>query len=369
MKTYQLLFSAIMATLVLSLFSCQEEETSPDMTDSALISAIQSAAKEAVAMDNLPDSAQATVVVAYEEDIVAESMIAQNLGYQVDMVRKRGADIGYVHTIYFNLTGKQLFAAREIEGREKKEKHEKACFIIVFPYNMTMPDGTLLAFEKEQDLRQIHRWYKNNKEASKRPSFVFPLSLILGKEREITINNSDELRRVMASCADRKEDRPCYIRVFPVSYLMPDGSEITVTQKETKDYHPLRDWFVANPEAEGKPTFIFPITISFGRDQEVTVNSKEELSAITANCQKEKKEEEACFEFVYPLSYTMPDGTNIILTTEETADYHPLRDWYRANAEEKVRPSLVFPVTISYGEDRTVIINDRDALIKAREGC
>ena len=46
------------------------------------------------------------------------------------------------------------------------------------------------------------------------------------------------------------------------------------------------------------------------------------------------KEDYKCFEFVLPITFTMPDGSTLTIGTE--ADWDIMKDWYETNASEEV---------------------------------
>lgn len=74
-----------------------------------------------------------------------------------------------------------------------------------------------------------------------------------------------------------------------------------------------------------------------------------------------------CFRLVFPFTMNMPDGASITLT--ERADWATVKDWFEANPDNEDRPTLVYPVDISFrnGESRT--INNADEMRAAKGRC
>lgn len=80
------------------------------------------------------------------------------------------------------------------------------------------------------------------------------------------------------------------------------------------------------------------------------------------------KEKLACIKLVYPITYTMPDGTSI--TGEEEAIEIAMKSWYEANSTSEEKPSLVYPVDyIDLKTEETHTAENEDELIFAKKGC
>ena len=139
---------------------------------------------------------------------------------------------------------------------EKAYREDDKCFDIVMPFTFTMPDGSSITIEKEEDHEKIEEWYKNNPDSKERPDLVFPVDIIVenktkeGEEetKVITINNEEEMIRVMMKCRDKdKKDRckklhgdeiPDCIREY-VSSNYPDDKIVHSRMLKTKDNHTL----------------------------------------------------------------------------------------------------------------------------------
>lgn len=90
-----------------------------------------------------------------------------------------------------------------------------------------------------------------------------------------------------------------------------------------------------------------------------------------------------CFELVFPVAFTLPDGT----TTEELNSYEDIRQtlrrWFQANGIERGRrgrrggfwqngdahPSFVFPITVVTQDGETVSVEDETALRELAADC
>jgi hypothetical protein len=75
-----------------------------------------------------------------------------------------------------------------------------------------------------------------------------------------------------------------------------------------------------------------------------------------------------CFEFVYPISYMMPDGTMITGNSEKELLLE-IKEWYTANPNVKEKPILQYPVDIKFKDGTLKTINNDMEMKKAYEEC
>jgi len=164
----------------------------------------------------------------------------------------------------------------------------------------------------------------------------------------------------------------CFELVFPITVEFPDASTA-----EVNDYDELKTaiqtWKEANPDATDRPTFVFPVEV-ISEDGELTsVNDHDELKELKRSCKKDRKGKgkcsDPCFEIVYPLTISFPDGT-----TAEAADRPELktliRAWKEANPDATEKPEIVFPIEVTMTDDgTTVTVNDKDELSALKESC
>lgn len=375
MKQVKFLTTALIFLVTLGLiYSCENLGVDPEMDDAELIAAIQnSTAKQAVSIDELPSGSVTVLESDYSEDFVSEANLAPELGYEVNLKRGMGSFVGESDQAYFDLNGRQLNTESDIaEGngsdrphrkRDKKRKRKKDCFKILFPFNLTMPDGSTITLESEEDWSQVREWYEAN-ESDERPAFVFPIQInYAGSDEAITINNEEEFEEAKELCRDGKRPRKCFDFVYPFTFTMPDGSSITLN--EDADWELVKAWYDDNPDIDQRPDIVFPVDIKFGGEV-ITVNNEDELQRIHDAC-KERMVDFRCFKIAFPYSVTMPDGSTITLESHE--DHRLIKEWYENNPDIDVRPQLVFPVTIIYTNGETVTINNEEELERVKEAC
>ena len=145
--------------------------------------------------------------------------------------------------------------------------------------------------------------------------------------------------------------------VFPVSFTMPDGSSIT--GKDNQDLRiQMKTWHEANPSSKEKGKLVFPVDLDFG-DRTVAINNEEEMKALLKKLGGKKLKRKP-FKFVFPVSFTMPDGSSI--TGKDNQDLRiQMKTWHEANPSSKEKGKLVFPVDLDFG-DRTVTINNEEEM-------
>ena len=123
-------------------------------------------------------------------------------------------------------------------------------------------------------------------------------------------------------------ERECFELVFPLEFLMPDGSFIALDSEE--EYMNIRNWYLENPESEEEAVLQYPVNIVYetdSGDSSVVINDEEAMIAAKEACYDEweegddewgedewgEDEGDQCYNFVYPISFTMPDGTTLPL--------------------------------------------------------
>jgi len=100
------------------------------------------------------------------------------------------------------------------------------------------------------------------------------------------------------------------------------------------------------------------------------------LLAILAfsSCSKEnlkgKKDydKETCFDLVYPVTYTMADGSTVTGDDEETV-WAGLKEWYKMHPNSKDKYDLVYPVDVTVISGETKTIENEEEMIVFKKEC
>ena len=271
------------------------------------------------------------------------------------------------------------------DGYDREFDGEKdwRCFNLVFPITFNMPDGSSVIVESDEEGNWdvIKSWYEANPDSEEKPEMEFPI--VINYENDTyTLNSSDELQGAYSRCEPRrkrdehKRKRHCFSLVYPVSYALPDGSVMDVASDDEEGWAAVKSWYSDNSEFEGvMPELAYPVDIVYElEDGEsiTTINNEEEMYAAKAECYDDWGPEE-CFSLVYPVSYTLPDGSVMDVASDDEEGWAAVKSWYGDNTEyEGVMPELAYPVDILYEteEGETVItINSDEEMGVAKRDC
>ena len=370
------LFAIILPLTILFLVSGCAKDEPKGMSDAELVQAIIDAEdKTEVSMEELPSVARGTM----EEDYLNEylhlySMKASMLGYEVSIAGRAG-NSGKRGEVYFDIDGKKLdpgnYRGKEdgewSEANDRGAKTDWRCFDIVYPITIQMPDGSTLSIDGEEDtdLEIVKNYYEEN-DSEEKPSMVFPITIITYEGVTKTISSEEEMSDAYRGCSgrDRERDwdreRDCFELVYPVTYVLPDGSTIDISDEEDEaGWESLKSWYEANPESEERPSLQYPVDIVYASEESedgetVTINSEDEMMVAKEECremwgEEDWEEEEECYAFVYPISFLMPDGSTIEISSEgDEAGWMSIREYYEANPSSEEEPSMQFPVDIVF---------------------
>ena len=86
---------------------------------------------------------------------------------------------------------------------------------------------------------------------------------------------------------------------------------------------------------------------------------------------KYDKEGWECFEFVYPITFIMSDGSSIIVSSDDEEGWEELKNWYDENSDADLEEwDLEYPVEVILEVDSSaLVINNEEELIDLKEGC
>lgn len=242
---------------------------------------------------------------------------------------------------------------------------EDDCFEFMYPIRFIMPDGSIVIAESDEDTG-VKDWYEANPEAEERPEMVFPIAITFETELT-TVQDKDELVKFKDLCSDKwtyKEN--CFTFIYPISFNMPDGTIVDI--EDNLDLG-LKDWYEANPDSDEKPTLVYPIEVKF-KEEILPISNDDELGRIKDACDdwKEESAEKLCFDFVFPLSFSMGDGVTITGDTPMELR-EALQAWKEANPDAEVKPELIYPVQIIYEDGTVKDVETQEQLREASKDC
>lgn len=164
----------------------------------------------------------------------------------------------------------------------------------------------------------------------------------------------------------------CFDLVFPVTLNFPDGTTEEVASAEDLR-STLRDW-KANQTSGigGRPQLAFPFEVELADGDTYTIEEKPDLREIAGDCTEGrphfKGRFKRCFELVFPVGVSYPDGT-----TAEAADREELKTlfstWRTENPDATEHPTLAYPLDIELTDGTTVTVDSREAIREAISDC
>ena len=241
------------------------------------------------------------------------------------------------------------------------------------------------------------------------PDFTGPKRLTLGKISimKISLISLLSLLMVFSACEFNEEDavrdlitdeevleddlahsfdEDCFDFIYPISFTYPDGTVISGNEDELDAA--FEDYARNNPDVDVEPTLVLPVKVFYlDRDDLIEITSEEGFERLLSSCEDRDDDgdrdegdrgddddrddtdrDNSCFEFVYPISFTMPDGTTISGTARELTAQ--IADWYENNPRSDREPEHVFPVSIVWIQsDEEFVVENLETLEAAYERC
>lgn len=87
--------------------------------------------------------------------------------------------------------------------RNRGHKRGDHCFMLTFPVELSLPDGTTVSADSKMELKQAARaWKAENPDAEERPELVFPVSIEFADGSTATIESKEGFKRVREACSE-----------------------------------------------------------------------------------------------------------------------------------------------------------------------
>ncbi len=172
-------------------------------------------------------------------------------------------------------------------------------------------------------------------------------------------------------------DMDCVSIVYPVQVIFPDGATQDVNSDDELETT-IITWLNQNPTAEEFPTFNFPIEVTLEDGTTQSVSDEETLCELFEECWDDDDiliiddstfiEEPFCFDFVYPVDVSLPDGTTQTANNEEEMGMIVFT-WFEQNPNSSEFPSFVFPLTVITEDGEETTVEDEDGFEDLIEDC
>ena len=192
-----------------------------------------------------------------------------------------------------------------------------------------------------------------------------------GEEQETLKANSDTADLIIrTSTNDGSFDNivdgaSCFAINFPYTVEV-SGVQITIDSRE--DLHLIEEIFDEFDDDDDILELIFPIVITLGDFTEITIENKEALRELIAECTEGEDDDIECIDFVYPITLFTFDvneqqtGSVVIESDKE------LRRFF-AGLEDDDLVSIDFPITLKKFDGTEVMVNSNAELAAALESA
>ena len=185
-------------------------------------------------------------------------------------------------------------------------------------------------------------------------------------------DNTSDLEKVGEEIELREgnlmDSKECFELVYPIEIVMPDESIISV-EDEDQFYTKVKAWYRLNPDSKERPGLNYPIQVTFNGDKSKRITNEEQMMRLKKFCSdKSSYKREVCFKLLFPVTYTLPDGTSI--SGENEIDIRSqLKEWHTANPDSDVKPLLSYPIKIKVIGGDIIIIKNEEEMIAIKKRC
>ena len=251
-------------------------DNSDVLADDELIIQIQNSTnKVEIDYNAMPAEAMSTIEKSYGSDMFLTKKYVSNLGYELTLTELDTYESS-MNKIYFNVDGRKLNKKRGSKGGAKQEQ----CFDLVMPINFTMPDGSIITLQNDEDWKEIKAWYDSNEGYDKqRPALEFPVDLTYEDGNVVTIYSNNEMRSARRKCFE------CFTFSLPIVFDMPDGSSVTIDSES--GWEAMKLWYDENSEYNNQfPTLQFPVELIFIDGTTSIVENEPDMKIIRQDCKE-----------------------------------------------------------------------------------
>ncbi|MEM6967139.1 MAG: hypothetical protein AAF573_20420 [Bacteroidota bacterium] len=165
---------------------------------------------------------------------------------------------------------------------------------------------------------------------------------------------------------DKKWKKACFELVYPIAYTMPDETTI-VGNDEKEVWTAIKNWYEDHPDVKAKPELVYPVDIEWKNEDVQTINDEDEMIQAKKDC-KDGDKKETCFELVFPIAVTLPDGTIVAGNTKKELD-KTIKTWYKDHPNVEVKPNLNYPIEIIFDDGSTQAVDDEEELATVKDTC
>ncbi|MFT4534392.1 MAG: hypothetical protein ACJA1A_001153 [Saprospiraceae bacterium] len=190
----------------------------------------------------------------------------------------------------------ESFTDSSIEKLQGGAMGKSACLELIFPVSIQFVDESTAEVADYKNLHEtIVNWFTENdveKSKENKPQLVFPIQVLNEEGEIIDVDSHEALIELKKECPKRGECKgkngrgfKCFSLVFPITITL-DGADVTFDNRMALKAA-VRAYKMEAGDDAVRPTLVFPITVEYDDETQVTVNSKEELQALKRDCREE----------------------------------------------------------------------------------
>ncbi len=166
-----------------------------------------------------------------------------------------------------------------------------ACFELVFPVSITLPDNSVVEVNNYIELRAaIKNYIQVNGKPKNRPYatntfFVYPINVITYEGEMVTVNGREELIELRKDCVRNGggQGKPCFRLNYPISISYPDGSVLSyATPREL--LIALKTWRSKNPNPSRHPVLVYPLAVTLEDGTVQEIKTRADFILLKQNC-------------------------------------------------------------------------------------
>jgi hypothetical protein len=290
-----------------------------------------------------------------------------------------------------NLTTEEATTLALTVMDESGEMGCSGCFTLVYPVTLILPDESEVLVESRDDIGAAIRAFleANPPQGDRpflrlrgyRPQLAFPYDVQLEDGSLLTINSPEDLQLILEACGFNP-DRPggpghggthgqlsglnqCFNLVFPVIIAFPGGNS-AAADNPLEIRQLITAWRILHPFSPLHPHLDFPYQVELQDGSIVTLNNHFDLADLREHCGGNVGDGHGppCFTLNYPVGVAFPDGNTTEVNSREEMIVAWM-EWLEANPGTEERPSLVFPLSVTFVADGAVV--EVDSMLALRQ--
>jgi hypothetical protein len=91
---------------------------------------------------------------------------------------------------------------RECRKDRIEDRRGQRCFTLIFPVEVSFPDGQVDAFDDRRTMKQgLRQWRRSNRGSADRPSLVYPITVELEDGTTVEVESKEDLASLKEDCA------------------------------------------------------------------------------------------------------------------------------------------------------------------------